>query len=150
MLRKVITTASCFVLLVASARISITAQDLPYRLSDKEVERLVGQIKKDTDRFRKSANSAIHKVHLDRGDRDGDIKDFIKDFDKETDRLHDRFKDHKSVSADVQSVLDRAAAIDRFMARYDLREKAQRDWSAVRSDLDQLAQAYNVTWNWQR
>ena len=83
------------------------------------------------------------------GNREDDINAFVKNFDRATTSLHERFKDHKSVSADVQTVLDSAARIDQFMRRQQFRNgKAQRDWSVVRADLDQLSQAYNVTWNW--
>jgi hypothetical protein len=150
MVQRTIVAVVGFLLIFATARVVVQGQDVPYRVSDKELERLLGQMKKDTDRFRKSVESAINKSHIRHEGRADDIKDFIKDFDKETDKLHDRFKDHKSVSGDVQSVLDRAAAIDRFMVSHDLRDRAQRDWATVRADLDQLAQAYNVSWDWRR
>jgi len=49
----------------------------------------------------------------------------------------------------VQSVLDRAASIDSFMRRNRLRkEKALREWTQLRGNLDELAQVYNVSWQW--
>jgi hypothetical protein len=63
-------------------------------------------------------------------------------------RLHDRFDERKSVAADVQAVLDRGARIDGFMRRRGLTEKAQNEWSALRANLDQLAEAYSVAWRW--
>jgi hypothetical protein len=63
--------------------------------------------------------------------------------------LRDHFDHHKSTSADVQSVLDRAASIDSFMRRNRLRkDKALREWTQLRSNLDELAQVYNVNWQW--
>ena len=125
------------------------AKDVPYRISDRDVEQSLHRLKRDSDKYRKSLDSALDRSRLDGTKREDDINAFVKDFDKETARLYSRFKDHKSVASDVQTVLDRAASIEGFMHRHQFRNgKAERDWSTVRADLDQLAEAYNVTWMW--
>ena len=123
-------------------------QDTPYRLNDKQVKKVLEQLKKDTGKFRKSLDSSLDKSRLDGTNREDDINSFLKDYEKSTDRLYDRFKDNKSVSGDVEAVLDGAAQIDRFMGRRLPSSKAQRDWEVVRQDLRRLAEAYNVTWRW--
>lgn len=125
-----------------------TTVGLPYRLSDKEVEQILHRIERQSGKFRDSLDSALDRSRLDDTDREDDINAFIKQFDQEVKRLHDRFDEHKSVAADVQAVLDRAARIDGFMRRRGLTEKAQNEWSALRANLDQLANAYNVVWRW--
>jgi len=110
---------------------------------------MLHRLRRDSDKFKKSVDSALDKSSLNGTNREDDINAFVKDFYKESDNLYDRFKDHKSVSGDVQNVLDRASRIDGFMHRHQFRNnKAERDWNAVRADLDQLAEAYNVTWTW--
>lgn len=125
-----------------------TPVGLPYRLSDKEVERILHRIEQQSGKFRGSLDSALDRSSLNDTSREDDINAFIKEFDQEVRRLHDRFDEHKSVAADVQAVLDRAARIDNFMRRRGLTEKAQREWSALRVNLDQLAEAYSVAWRW--
>ncbi len=124
------------------------SQDTPYRLNDKQVKKVLEQLKKDTGKFRKNLDSSLDKSRLDGTNREDDINAFLKDYEKATDRLYDRFKDNKSVSADVEAVLDGAAQIDRFMGRRLPSSRAQRDWEVVRQDLRRLAEAYNVTWRW--
>lgn len=121
---------------------------LPYRLSDKEVEHILHRIEEQSGKFRSSLDSALDRSRLDDTEREDNINAFIREFDQEVKRLHDRFDDRKSVAADVQSVLDRAARIDAFMRRRGLSERAQNDWSALRANLDQLAEAYSVSWRW--
>jgi hypothetical protein len=121
---------------------------LPYRLSDKEVEQILHRIEQQSGKFRSSLDSALDRSSLNATDREDDINAFIKEFDQEVRRLHDRFDEHKSVAADVQAVLDRAARIDAFMRRRGLTERAQNEWSALRANLDQLAEAYSVAWRW--
>ena len=125
-----------------------TPVGLPYRLSDKEVEQILHRIEQQSGKFRSSLDSALDRSSLDDTNREDNINAFIKEFDQEVKRLHDRFDDRKSVAADVQSVLDRAARIDVFMRRRGLTEKAQNEWSALRENLDQLAAAYSVAWRW--
>jgi DNA repair exonuclease SbcCD ATPase subunit len=128
--------------------VTATPVGLPYRLSDKEVERILHRIEQQSGTFRSSLDSALDRSSLNNTDREDDINAFIKEFDHEVRRLHDRFDEHKSVAADVQSVLDRAARIDAFMGRRGLTGKAQNEWSALRASLDQLAEAYSVGWRW--
>ena len=125
-----------------------TPVGLPYRLSDKEIERMLHRIEQQSGKFRSSLDSALDRSRLNGTDREDDINAYVKDFDHEVKRLHDRFDDHKSVAADMQSVLDRAARIDEFMHRRGLSGKSQREWAALRANLDELAQAYSVGWRW--
>jgi O-methyltransferase involved in polyketide biosynthesis len=123
---------------------------LPYRLSDKEVEQLIHRIENQSHKFRSSLDSALDKSRFDGSRREDDINASVKEFYAETKRLHDHFDNHKSTGADVQSVLDRAVRIDDFMRRFALTRKAQNDWSNLRANLDELARAYTVTWQWRR
>lgn len=120
----------------------------PYRLNDKEVEKIIHRVEKQADSFRKSLHDALNRSRFDKTRREDDINAYVKEFSKQTSRLHDNFDHHKSTAPDVEAVLDRAARIDVFMSRRPLTARAQSDWSALRSNLDELAQAYNVTWRW--
>ena len=147
MLNKRVLMIINVLIVLASFSVVIKAQ-APYRLSDKEVKRLLEQLKKDTGRFRKSLDSSLDKSLLNGTRREDDINRFMKNYENSTERLYNRFKDHKSVSADVETVLDGAAEIDQFMTRRRASERAERDWATVRQDLRQLAEAYNVSWRW--
>lgn len=124
--------------------------ELPYRVSDKQVEELIHRIEAQSDVFRKNLDSALDQSRLDGTRREDDINSFVKDFYKETKQLHDHFDSHKSTTADVQAVLNRAAQIDQFMRRNRLRRdrEAQQEWLKLRLNLDELATLYNVNWRW--
>ena len=143
--------ALAFVITCLGAATALRAQVLgqPYRLNDKEVERILHRIENQANNFRHSLDAALDRSRLNGTNREDDINAFIKTFDRQTKHLHDRFDDHKSVAADVESVLNSAASIDQFMRRQRLNEHAQNDWSALRASLDDLAAAYNVTWRWE-
>ena len=121
----------------------------PYRPNDQQVEEIIHRVEGGADRFRKSLDSALDHSRLDGTRREDDINAFVKAFDKQVKTLHDHFDDHKATSGDVETVLNRAAEIDRFMSdRRRLDAKAREDWSALRANLDELARVYNVSWRW--
>lgn len=120
----------------------------PYRLSDREVENILRSVEKQADTFRQSLRAALNKSHFNGTRREDDINAFVREFDRETSLLRDHFNKHQSTGADVQSVLNRAAEIDRFISRNRLTPQVHNDWNALRSNLEQLAEVYNVTWRW--
>lgn len=130
---------------------NLAAQDIgqAYRVSDKELERIIRRIEQQSDHFRSSLDSALDKSRYNGSNREDDINSFVKAYYEQTKRLRDRFNHHNSAAADVQAVLDSAARIDQFMRRNRLSSKAEDDWANLRSNLDELASAYSVSWRWE-
>jgi len=127
----------------------VEVSGMPYRISDREVEQLINRIEKQSDKFLSALDAALDKSRLDGTRREDDINAFVKDFYKETKTLRDHFDHHKSTGADVQSILDRASRIDEFMRRNRLKKReAEREWSSLKENLDELARVYSVTWRW--
>jgi hypothetical protein len=44
--------------------------------------------------------------------------------------------------------LDRAAFLNNYLAERQLSYQTENGWSSLRTDLDQLASAFNIAWNW--
>lgn len=120
----------------------------PYRISDEQVETLLARIESSADRFRKSLNDALDKTEFNKTSAEDDINDFVKEFEHATDHLKKRFSSKESAAADVEETLRRAARIDVFMRQHKLTLRAQDDWAELRRGLDDLAQAYGVSWKW--
>jgi archaellum component FlaC len=131
---------------VSSAGAQVTGQ--PYRVSDREVARLLDRIRSKTNTFRGSLKKALNDSRLNRTQREENINDFVKAFEEETKRLDDHFDHHQSTVADVDSVLQRASRINTFMVLHPLDARAQGDWATLRTDLELLANAYNIQWQW--
>jgi archaellum component FlaC len=132
--------------LVPSAAAQVSGQ--PYRVSDREVGRLLDRIRSKSNTFRGSLKKALDNSRLDRTQREQNINDFVKAFEEETRRLDDHFRGHKSTTADVDSVLQGAARINGFMLLHPLDARVQGDWATLRADLELLANTYNVSWQW--
>src|SRR5688500_13115667 len=92
----------------------------PYRTDDRTVQQLIQRIETRADNFRVSLGSALENSRLDNTRREDNINQLVSDFEQATNQLRDRFNNRESTTSDVQTVLDRAARIDRFMQRNNM------------------------------
>ena len=127
---------------------SVVATQVPYRVSDSQVQTLLNRIETRGDTFRASFDRALDRSRLNESNREENINEFVKDFENSTDELRRKFDDRTSVDTDVSNVLVRAARIDDFMQRNLRRETvAQRDWRNLRADLNTLSNYYSLAFN---
>lgn len=127
---------------------SIAATQTPYRVSDAQVQYLLNRIEAQSDTFHRNLDTALDRSRFNETNREENINSFLEDFENATDMLKKKFDGKTSVGADVSGVLVRAARIDDFMRRNLRRERtAQRDWTSLRADLNQLANYYNLAFN---
>lgn len=123
-------------------------QARPYRITDRQLEVILNRVDTRSSNLRASVDAALDRGPLDGTRREDDINSFMRSFSDATEQLRNRFNSRRSVADDVQNVLDRATQIDDFMLRHRLTPRAQRDWSLLKSDLSELANAYSVTPRW--
>ena len=137
---------AAIVLLIGIAS-NVSAQSA-YRLSEKEMKDLLSRIDKQAATFRSSLKSALNHSRFDDSKQEDRINDFVKGFEQATERLKHHYDSKSTASSDVEEVLRRAARINDFMERHHLSPRAESDWAALRTNLDALAQAYDVSWSW--
>ncbi|HEX8284740.1 MAG TPA: YMGG-like glycine zipper-containing protein [Pyrinomonadaceae bacterium] len=119
-----------------------------YRVNDRQLDALIRRIENGADRFRASMGNALDRSTYNGTRAEDNINQFMRDFETATDQLRSRFNGRTSATADVENVLRQATYIDDFMNRQTLSMRAENDWTTLRGDLNQLASAYNVAWNW--
>src|SRR4030095_1283144 len=59
-----------------------------------------------------------------------------------------QFTRRLAVAAEVESILQTASLINGFITQNTLKPTVKDDWMAVRTDLNTLASAYGVSWQW--
>jgi hypothetical protein len=143
-LSKTICLVVLGIVVAAGAPNSAVAQ---YTTSDSSVRDLINRIQSRTDTLgRRIQNSS------DRGNLSSsqviELNRLINDFMFATDQLERRLGTRRTSTSDARLVLDRATLIDNYAFNYRLGGGAEREWQAIRSDLDQLATAYNINWQW--
>ncbi|HVF42338.1 MAG TPA: hypothetical protein VM936_04975 [Pyrinomonadaceae bacterium] len=119
-----------------------------YRINDRQLDALIRRIENGTDRFRADMGTALDRSTYNGTRAEDNINQFVRDFETATDQLRSRFNSRNSATADVESVLRQATYIDDFMTRNRLSMRAENDWTTLKGDLNQLAAAYTVAWNW--
>ena len=142
---------SVFTLIVLSAiGISAQAPRQPNRITDRQVSGILQRLEQGSGRFRGSLNNALVQARIDETRPQDDINSFQPAFESAIDQLNDRFTRRLAVAADVENVLQKASLVNGFMTRNRLNAQVQNDWASVRTDLNALANAYGVTWQWNR
>jgi hypothetical protein len=127
---------------------SAASQTMPARVNDDQVKQLLKTIGQKANTFDKDLDRAFVNTPYDAGRGKDEIRQSVKDLKQATDRLRDRVNGRQSNTLDAEEVLRRGTSIDGFMQRHQLSAQSERDWLALRGDLDKLAGAYNVGWGW--
>jgi hypothetical protein len=135
-------------LLIIGSTSAGMAQTRAYRVTDRQMLTIMNRIETRTDAFKREMDLALNRGRLGRSDTREMAQGYIADFESATDRLKERFDSGRSVGSDVSDVLNRAALIDRFMERNTLTVSAKTRWTSLKTDLNTLANYYNVSWNW--
>ena len=129
------------VMLVASSMTSIAMAQFG---NEATIRENVRRIQTRTDNLQRAIQNAS-----DRGNyRADDLNRLVLDFETATNQLDRRLINRRATSADARTVLDRAAAIDNFLANNRVGGGTQREWQSLRAEIDQLAGYYNLTASW--
>jgi hypothetical protein len=125
-----------------------TAQDRGTSIDERQILQLLGSVRARTARFEKSLGGLFGRDGVnDLRGRD-EIGRSLAEFRHAIDRLRDRVDGRQSNARDAEEPLRRAIDLEGFMQRYQLSADAERNWRALRSDLDSLARAYHLAWSW--
>jgi len=149
-IRQTISVALVFAMLSLGLASAQAQTQRPYRISDRQVENALRRVETDADRFRSSFSAALDRSRWNGTSTEDQLNTYVQNFETATDTLRSRFNARTSVAADVENVLSQAAFLNDFMMRNRLDMQAMNDWTTLRADLDALARAYNVTWDWTR
>jgi hypothetical protein len=129
---------------------ALQAQVITYgggRVSDRQVRRLLTRISTETATFRNEMMRTANRDAMNQN-REDRIDNLIDQFSTATTDLNNQYDSRRDVTTEVTNVLQRAAAIDRFMQRNTLNSRVESQWVTLRTDLDSLARYNNVSWNW--
>jgi hypothetical protein len=135
-------------LAVASAGMATAAQQQPYRVSDQQLKDLVNRIDAHKEAFQDSLERAIDRSSIKGSPTADQAHRSVKDFNDAADLLRDRVNDQQSGASDAENLLRRASALDSVMARFQFETVVQRDWQALRLDMNDLTRAYGIAGSW--
>src|SRR5678816_2775373 len=138
-LRKTLTPLAILALTLSVTAVSAVAQ---YRNS--AASEIVRRIQAQTNTLRTSVQNAAARNNYPTDD----FNRLINDFSTATNQLDRRLTYGRATSSDAQVVLDRGVQIDTFFVNSRFGRGTEREWQTLRGQLDELAQAYNLSSNW--
>jgi len=114
------------------------------RVSDKDVEALMKNLKEDSKSFRENFDAALKKSAIRRTSQEKDAKDLVASFEKQTDSMLSDFKKTKRGDVAVESTISNAQEIERLIYNLQLDPKTISEWEKIRSELDRVSGAFGI------
>jgi len=127
---------------------SIPGGNDDYNLNDAQIRQLIQRINSRTTNF-----SRIFRVDLNRVSRNDrsavdEARRELAAFESALVQLRNRVNSRQSTASDARNLLDHAAFLNNFVAAQQLSYSTESTWTNLRPDLDRLASAFNIAWNW--
>ncbi len=139
-------------LVAGSGWTAVRAQDAnrDVVVTQTDVGAVVDRIVKGTGRFKDEFNKAIEHSMIDGTRMESNAKHRADDLHNSANKLGDVFHDKRdknnpAVRDQADRTISAASELNRVMLNHRFTDKMQHDWDMVRSDLNALAQVYNLS-----
>lgn len=119
-----------------------------YNLSDFQMRQLIDRLNVRSATFSRNLRQDLTRSSNNNRYSLDEVRRQLSDFETALVQLRNRVNSRQSSSSDARNVLDRAAFLNSFIADSQLSYQTENNWTSLRTDLDQLAGAYNIAWNW--
>lgn len=119
-----------------------------YNLSDFQMRQLIDRLNVRSATFSRNLRQDLTRSSNNNRYSLDEVRRQLSDFETALVQLRNRVNSRQSSSSDARNVLDRAAFLNNFIADNQLSYQTENNWSSLRTDLDQLAGAYSIAWNW--
>jgi hypothetical protein len=130
------------VLLLTQVVVAQNTSQTPNRLSDKDLQSLMSNLKTDAKAFRPRFDSAVKKSSIRKTSQAKDAMNLASTFEKQTSTALNEFKKTKKGDA-VPAMLSTAGQIEKFMTDLKLDPQAT-GWDKIRTDLNQVSNAFGI------
>ncbi len=132
------------VLVVLMAFSSSTRMQAQSRLNDHDLQRLLKNVKEDSQPFRKIFADTLKKSSIRKTSHEKDARELANTFAKQADRSFETFKHHRKAETEVSALVGTAQKIDALVYSLRLGAPAQPSWEKLRTELHEVAQAFGV------
>lgn len=119
-----------------------------YNMNDAQMRQLIQRIDTRSATFSRTFRQDLNRFYGNDRNAADEARRELASFESALVQVRNRVNSRQSNSSDVRNLLDRAAFINNFVADRQLSNMTENNWSALRPDLDRLASAYNIAWNW--
>lgn len=120
------------------------------RVSDKDVEALMKNLKEDSKSFRENVDAALKKSAIRRTSQEKDVRGLVASFEKQTDSMFSEFKKTKRSDVAVETTISNAQEIERLIYNLQLDNKTISEWEKIRAELDRVSHAFGINATYSR
>jgi hypothetical protein len=117
------------------------------RMSDRDIETLMKNLKQDGKKFQSSFDSSISKSAVRKTSQEKIYKDLVKSFNAQVDTMLDVFQSKHKADTTLPGVLTAAHQIDDVFLDYQIPGNAKADWNSCKAILVKLAAEFNMPLN---
>jgi hypothetical protein len=114
------------------------------RLSDKDVQRLMLNLKDDAQAFHKSFAKALKKSTIRKTSQENDATALADTFAKQANTALETFKHQQKADQEIIALAHTAAQIDPLVYSLQLNPQTTSQWERLRTELHQIAQTFGV------
>lgn len=112
------------------------------RMNDKDVEKMMDNLKEDAKKFRSSFDSAVGKSTIRKTDEEKRAKGLVEKFQKQTEQMLSQFKSTKKADTSLPVVQDSANQIDEILQKTPMGTEVSGHWEHVRAELATISEAF--------
>ena len=117
-----------------------------YNLNDYQMRQLIQRLNTRSVTFSRTFRNDVNRGN-DRYSAD-EIRRHLSEYETALVQVRNRVNSRQSTSSDVRELLEHASYLNNYVSERQLSYQTENNWSLLRSDLDRLASAYNIAWNW--
>ena len=114
------------------------------RMSDKDLERMMSNLRNDAKRFQDSFNQSIAKSAIGKTQQEKDAKTLVKNFVNQTNTMLTQFKNTKPAAPTLTNVREFASRIDKLITDVPLGPSTGDAWAKVKTQLSTISDAFRA------
>ena len=119
-----------------------------YNLSDTQMRQLINRINVRSTAFSRNLRQDLNRgSYNDRASAD-EVRRELTAFETQLVQLRNRVNSRRSTSSDAREVLEHGAFLNNYIGSRQLSNQTENNWNILRQDLERLASAFNIAWNW--
>jgi len=119
-----------------------------YTLNDAQMRQLIQRIDTRSATFSRNFRNDLNRSYNNDRYSADEARRQLSAFESALVQLRNRVNTRRATASDVRGLLDRASYLNNYVDNRQLSYQTENSWSTLRPDLDRLASAFNIAWNW--
>lgn len=112
------------------------------RMSDKDIEKMLDNLKSDTKKFKSTFNSAVGKSTIRDTSKEKDAKTLVDNFQKQSETALNSFKKDQKADTEISNLISSGGQINQLLETTPLGDQTNAAWSTVKTELSDISKQF--------